>query len=412
MSGVTIRKAQRAKAWLKLCIDGVSGSGKTYSALQIARGLGDAPRVLLIDTENGSGELYSHLYEYQYIRLDPPFSPAKYVEAIQAAVAHGSDVVIIDSLSHCWRYILSYKESLDAANPRAGFTNWAKAKALFDEMKQALLQCPAHVIATLRAGSEYAEAFDSKGNKKYEKVGTRPIAEPDLEYEFTLALRIERSHLATATKDRTGRFDVAAPFTPSPATGRALYGWLMEGSGVLERPPGWGAGLLASEDARQALAEAERIGVGMGTEEETGAGAAALLAQKRKAATALMERLGLKAESEGLKAFGAKAKGAGLDPLEVFHDIAARRAELQTWAEFLAALDESIAAKHAAEGDGRAAALRTAFSKAPNVLQTLKRLDALGLSVEELIADVLASDGRAKLVDVVARLDELEARGR
>ena len=244
MSGITIRKASRSKAWLKVCIDGVSGSGKTYSSLQIARGLGDDPKVILIDTENGSGELYSNLYEYDYIRLDPPFTPAKYVEAIQAAIRNGNDVIIIDSMTHCWKYILSYKESLDATNPKAGFTNWAKAKALFDEMKTALLQCPAHVIATLRAGSEYAESYDSKGNKKFDKVGTKPIAEPDLEYEFTLALRIERSHLATATKDRTEKFDIAAPFTPSPTTGRTLFGWLMEGAGDLARPAAWGGDVL------------------------------------------------------------------------------------------------------------------------------------------------------------------------
>ena len=369
MSGITIRKAQRSKAWLKIAIDGVSGSGKTYSSLQIGRGIGDDPRVLLIDTENGSGELYSNLYEYDYIKLEPPYTPAKYVEAIAAAVKNGNDVIIIDSMTHCWKYILSYKESLDATNPKAGFTNWAKAKALFDEMKQALLQCPAHVIATLRAGSEYAESFDSKGNKKFDKVGTKPIAEPDLEYEFTLALRIERSHLATATKDRTEKFDIAAPFTPSPTTGRILFGWLMEGSGDLVRPSGWGGEVLKSEEVKRSLQEAERMGVGVEgrSQDQIDAEAAELLNQKRKEANAIMETLGLKAQTEGLKEFGNLAKGAGLDALEMFWEFSKKREGLKTWKEYQLILQEFIQSKNEAEAEEKKG---TQSPEAPPASQT------------------------------------------
>lgn len=339
-----IRKAQRSKAWVKLVIDGVSGAGKTYSSLQIARGLGERP--ILIDTENGSGELYSHLYEYDYIRLNPPFTPAKYVEAIDAAIKNGNDVIVIDSLTHCWKYILSYKESLDAANPKAGFTNWAKAKLLFDECKTALLQCPGHVIATLRAGSEYAESFDVKGNKKFDKVGTKPLAEPDLEYEFTLALRIERSHLATATKDRTERFDIAAPFTPSPNTGRILRDWLNEGVGELPGVQTWANNTLTSDDAKRALNEAERLGVGDDgrTNEDLEFAARELVNQKRAAANAKIKALGLDTDNQGLKTFSSTAKAAGLDPLEVFGELISKRTGLKTWVEFQTVLTEYITA--------------------------------------------------------------------
>lgn len=60
------KKAERKKAFLKIAITGVSGSGKTYSALQLAQGLGD--KIAMIDTENGSGELYSNLCEYDVAR--------------------------------------------------------------------------------------------------------------------------------------------------------------------------------------------------------------------------------------------------------------------------------------------------------------------------------------------------------
>ena len=53
------RKAERRKAKLRLAITGPAGSGKTYSALLVAFGIGG--KIALLDTENGSGDLYSSL---------------------------------------------------------------------------------------------------------------------------------------------------------------------------------------------------------------------------------------------------------------------------------------------------------------------------------------------------------------
>jgi len=66
-------KAERKKGKLRLAIAGPAGSGKTYSALLIALGLGG--RIAMIDTERGSGELYDHLGEYDACTIHPPFEP-------------------------------------------------------------------------------------------------------------------------------------------------------------------------------------------------------------------------------------------------------------------------------------------------------------------------------------------------
>ncbi|MBM7855876.1 hypothetical protein JOC37_002297 [Desulfohalotomaculum tongense] len=97
---IQFHRAQRKKARLRLAIAGPAGSGKTYSALLIAFGLGG--RTAMIDTERGSGELYVHLGDYDVCSLEAPFIPEKYVEAIQAAEGAGYDNIIIDSLSHAW----------------------------------------------------------------------------------------------------------------------------------------------------------------------------------------------------------------------------------------------------------------------------------------------------------------------
>jgi adenylylsulfate kinase-like enzyme len=79
-----IRKAERRRAKLRIGMSGPSGSGKTYSALLLARGMATAWEMVLIsDSENGSGELYSDLGPYNVISLTAPFNPEKYIEAIE-----------------------------------------------------------------------------------------------------------------------------------------------------------------------------------------------------------------------------------------------------------------------------------------------------------------------------------------
>ncbi|RYE74476.1 MAG: hypothetical protein EOO80_17175 [Oxalobacteraceae bacterium] len=59
MAGFEIHRATKRRAKLRLGMSGPAGSGKTYSALLIAGGLGG--RIGMIDTEHGSGDLYADL---------------------------------------------------------------------------------------------------------------------------------------------------------------------------------------------------------------------------------------------------------------------------------------------------------------------------------------------------------------
>ena len=63
-----IRKAQRKQAKIKLALMGVSGSGKTMSALLLASGMTDWSKIAVIDTENHSADLYSNLGEYNVLK--------------------------------------------------------------------------------------------------------------------------------------------------------------------------------------------------------------------------------------------------------------------------------------------------------------------------------------------------------
>src|SRR5260370_2688833 len=83
---------------------GKSGSGKTLSALYLARGIvGRSGKITLIDSESGRGSIFADMVPggYNVLNLDAPFSPGRYEEAIVEA-EKTADVVMVDSLSHEW----------------------------------------------------------------------------------------------------------------------------------------------------------------------------------------------------------------------------------------------------------------------------------------------------------------------
>ena len=76
-------KAKRQKAKLRLGLTGPSGAGKTYSALLLAKGLGGS--IACIDTERGSASLYDNVAEFDTLDLSPPYTPERYIQAIEEA---------------------------------------------------------------------------------------------------------------------------------------------------------------------------------------------------------------------------------------------------------------------------------------------------------------------------------------
>lgn len=79
-----LRKSSKKQAKIKLALQGCAGSGKTYSALLLAYGLcNDWTKIAVIDSENGSADLYAHLGQYNVLPLQDKFTPETYVEAIK-----------------------------------------------------------------------------------------------------------------------------------------------------------------------------------------------------------------------------------------------------------------------------------------------------------------------------------------
>lgn len=218
------RKAERKQSRLRIAIAGPAGSGKTYSALLIAFGIGG--RIAMIDTERGSGSLYAHLGSYDVAEIGPPFTPEKYIEAIKEAERSNYDVLIIDSLSHAWA---GEGGLLDQHGHIADRTNnswaaWRKITPKHNQLVEAMLQSNCHIIATMRSKMEYAQVTEN-GKTVVRKLGMNPIQRDGMEYEFTVFFDLDQEHIATATKDRTGLFD-GQFFKPTEEIGRRLVEWL------------------------------------------------------------------------------------------------------------------------------------------------------------------------------------------
>lgn len=226
-----LQKATRKKAKLRLNLSAPSGAGKTYSALLMAKGLvGEWEKIAVIDTENGSASLYEHLGPFNAIDLTPPFTPERYIQAIDTCIAAGMECIIIDSSTHEWSGAggcLEANDKLAAAKYRGNtWSAWNETTPRHDAFVNKVLQCPVHVITCTRSKMDTVMTDD----KKVKKVGMKDIQRDGWEYELTVSLNIDRdTHTAIASKDRTELFDGKQPFVITEATGQMIREWCERG---------------------------------------------------------------------------------------------------------------------------------------------------------------------------------------
>lgn len=230
-------KATKAQARLRLALTGPAGSGKTYTALNLAQSFG---KVALVDTEHGSASKYADRFEFDTLVLDS-FHPQKYIDAIHAAAEAGYDVLVLDSLSHAWNGKDGALELVNRAASKSASGNsyvaWGNVTPLQNQLMDTILSARLHIIATMRTKTEYSQEKDERGKTVIKKLGMAPVQRDGVEYEFDIVGDLDAEHNLTISKTRCLALDGVLINQPGAPLANTIKAWLTDGAPVPEPSP-------------------------------------------------------------------------------------------------------------------------------------------------------------------------------
>lgn len=199
---MSFKPATRKRVKARIAIGAMSKSGKTLTSLGMLRGIvGPEGRIAGIDTENGAMSLYSGRFpgtkqpsgfDVQELSLTTPDS---YVKAINEAAAAKYDALLIDSTSQEWGSVL---EIVDGQTDKF-FGGWKAATPKHNAFIRAIVDCPLHIIATIRQKDEYVIEKDANGKNAPRKVGTEMVQRKQFEFEFNAVMTMDLEHTIRVT---------------------------------------------------------------------------------------------------------------------------------------------------------------------------------------------------------------------
>jgi hypothetical protein len=227
---LSFSRASKEQAKARIALTGPTGSGKTYTALVVASGLGQ--RIAVIDSERGSASKYADEFAFDTVQLTR-FEPPALVDALAIAGHAGYDVLIVDSFSHFWSGIGGILEQVDNAAKRIGggnsFAGWKEARPMERAMIDALLAYPGHVIVTMRAKTEYVVDSDERGRKVPRKVGLKPDQRDGIEYEFDIVGELDQENTLVISKSRAKSLSGMVIHKPDTRFAEDVLAWLNAG---------------------------------------------------------------------------------------------------------------------------------------------------------------------------------------
>lgn len=227
MGKLQIRQAVKREAKAHVAFIGISGSGKSFTSLLLARRLaGPAGKILAVDSEGGSLSKYADVFRFDVIEPDS-FSLDVFQEAMDLAEQNAYDVFLVDSLSHFWMgrdgALEFVEERKLKARQKGGdqMDGWRDFKPHERAMVDRILRSKCHVIVTMRTKNEYAvqECIDSNGKTKTKrvKIGLAPVQREGLEYEMDLVATFDEDNNMLVEKSR-----VLLPDGTNPYQGKAF----------------------------------------------------------------------------------------------------------------------------------------------------------------------------------------------
>lgn len=196
------KAAKRAGVGLFVGIAGGTGSGKTYSALRLAKGIAGGRPIAAIDTEGRRMSHYASDFAFDVSDMLAPFRPERFADAAKAAEAAGYGVLVIDSFSHEWAGeggVLEWHDQLAGDDPKKNMSAWIKPKVAHKAMINSFLQRRMPIVFCMRAEEKTGVG---PGNKPI-NLGWTPIGDPRFMFELTTMI--------TLANDKPGRVNYDLP---------------------------------------------------------------------------------------------------------------------------------------------------------------------------------------------------------
>jgi hypothetical protein len=140
---------------------------------------------------------------------------------------------VIDSLSHAWAGsggALEIKDKKSAGSNANSFTAWKDVTPMHNQMIDAILRSPCHIIATMRSKTEYILETDSRGKQIPRKIGMAPIQRAGMEYEFDLYCSMDDEHILRVSKSRCPELSDGMSVKPGATFIAPIVTWLNDGS--------------------------------------------------------------------------------------------------------------------------------------------------------------------------------------
>jgi hypothetical protein len=173
-------------------VSGPSGSGKTYTALTLAQGLAGDGKIAFVDTEGRRGLQYADYFKFDHLDMPAPYSPRRFLQALQYAEKEGYAVIIVDSFSDEYVGQGGLVDMADAelARVKNSAASWAKPKAEHKLITRWLRQCRVHVIMCLRAEEKVRlekVMKDGREQTVVTPIGWVSVCEKNVPYEMILS---------------------------------------------------------------------------------------------------------------------------------------------------------------------------------------------------------------------------------
>lgn len=211
--------AKIESAYLKLGIYGDAGSGKSYTASQVAIGLHRHIKakkpVFYMDSETGSDYLIP-IFDKAKIKLKVAKTRAfsDLLENIDE-VEKSASIFIVDSLTHFWDDLVESFKKKKKIN-RLSIQHWGEVKPIWRDFSTKFVMSNLHFIVCGRAGDVWENVVDEEGYSEVKKTGTKMRLERETSYEPSLLVEMVKvrenhqpgsgwTHRAWIVKDR---FDV------------------------------------------------------------------------------------------------------------------------------------------------------------------------------------------------------------